>query len=311
MKGRTVRYLDDGGLDIVEIDVPDPGIGEVQVQGGVCGICAWDLYTFRHGAKAPSAAPPGHEGLGYVVKVGPGVSGFREGDRVVGGGFQTLRNLKAERLYRLPESDLADEYWQVEPLSCVVTGVDHCHLRIGDRVAVVGCGYMGLLLVQCLARSFADHVLAVDLVPWRLELAKRFGAAKVLNPSQADDRARLQELAGTYDCVVDASGAAGGMDASVTLVRRGGHLNIFGWVHGPVTIDGTKFHGGGYTAVWSSPTAAVRQVFPVAIQLIHRGQVDTASVVSHVVSLDELADLLKGVTQGEIKNYLKGMVRLA
>ncbi|MBM3188843.1 MAG: zinc-binding dehydrogenase [Chloroflexi bacterium] len=310
MKGRTIRYGDEGGLQVVEIDVPDPGIGEVQVRGGVCGICAWDLYTFRHGAKARAAAPPGHEGLGYVTKVGPGVRGLEEGDRVVGGGFQTVRNLRAEGLYRVPDTNLPDAYWVVEPLSCVVTGVDHCHLRIGDRVAVVGCGFMGLLMVQCLARSFADHVLAVDVEPRRLALAKRFGAAMALNPSVPSDQARLAELQGQYDCVVDASGAQGGMDASVPLLRPAGHLNVFGWVHGPVTTDGTQFHSGGYTAVWSSPTARLRDPFPVAIQLIERNQVDTRAVVSDIVPLDGMAELLCRVVQGEHKGYIKGIVRL-
>ena len=77
MQGRTVRYGDEGGLEIVTVDVPAPGIGQVQVRGGVCGICAWDLYTYKHGARARSAAPPGHEGLGYVTQVGAGVSGRR------------------------------------------------------------------------------------------------------------------------------------------------------------------------------------------------------------------------------------------
>ena len=84
--------------------------------------------------------------MGHVVKVGRGVTGLKEGDRVAGGGFATLRNLPASSVYKIPESNqLADEYWVVEPVSCAVTGLDHCRLKPGDRVAVIGAGFMGAL----------------------------------------------------------------------------------------------------------------------------------------------------------------------
>ena len=311
MKGRSIRYLDEGGLEVIEVDVPEPAYGEVQVKGGVCGICAWDLYTFRDGALAPSAAPPGHEGIGYVVKAGPGVNELKEGDRVAGGGFHSLRNLSADRVYRLPESELADEFWMVEPVSCVATGVDHCNLRIGDRVAVVGCGFMGLLLVQCLTGSFADEVIAVDIDPARLALAADYGADSVANPTDADWAQRLEELkALPIDTVVDASGSQGGLDSSVSLVRPGGHLNVFGWIHGEATFSGTQWHLGGYTAAFSSPSSKLRDTFPVAIRLIDRGQVQLERLVTHVVSLDEMGSLLNEVTSGAATGYIKGVVTL-
>lgn len=311
MKARNIRYLEQGGLEIVEIEVPDPGYGEVQVRGAACGVCAWDLYTFRHGSKAPSAAPPGHEGIGVVVKVGPGVTGLREGDRVACGGFATLHNVKEERAYRLPPSELPDEYWVVEPLSCVVTGVDHCALRIGDRVAVVGCGFMGLLMVQCLARSFAEELIAIDIVPQRLQLAKKFGAQRVLNSAEAGFQAQLGELkASGIDTVVDASGSQAGLDISTRLVKRGGRINLFGWIHGQATFSGDMWHGQGVTVVNSSPSARLRDPFPVAIRLIAHDMVDTRPVVTHVVPLEGMAALLDGVVKGQIKDYIKGVIKL-
>ena len=80
-------------------------------------------------------APPGHEGVGYVSKIGAEVTGVKEGDRVAGGGFATVRNLSTERLYKIPKSEKPDQYWIVEPVSCAVTGVDHCQTqrRRSDR----------------------------------------------------------------------------------------------------------------------------------------------------------------------------------
>lgn len=310
-RARGIRYLDEGGLQVIEVDVPDPGHGEVQVQGGACGICAWDLYTFAHGAKAPSAAPPGHEGVGRVIKEGPGVTGLKEGDRVTGGGFFSVRNVKATAAYPIPPSPLADPLWVVEPLSCVVTGVDHCALKIGDRLALVGAGFMGLLLVQCLGRSFADELLVFDVDPARLTLAQEFGATEVYNPTAPDFEAQLQALADRpIDCVVDAAGAQAGLDLSTRLVRRGGRLNYFGWIHGRASFSCDDWHGKGITVVCSSPSSRIRDPFPVAIRLIEQGYASMEKVVTHVVPLDGMAALLEGVTSKQTKGYIKGVVTL-
>ena len=135
MNANTIRYLDDGSIDLIDVVIGDPKDNEVQVQGGACGICSWDIVTAKLGNRMHPMAPPGHEGIGYVTKVGSGVTSLKEGDRVAGGGFATLRNLSATRVYKIPESELADEFWVVEPVSCAVTGLDHCRLRPGDRVA--------------------------------------------------------------------------------------------------------------------------------------------------------------------------------
>jgi L-iditol 2-dehydrogenase len=311
MQAKSYRYQAQGGIEIVTFDVPNPGPGEVQVRGGACGICAWDLYTFKHGASAPYAAPPGHEGVGYVTAVGDGVVGLAEGDRVVGGGAATVRNLKAAQVYRLPDSELPDIHWLVEPVSCVVTGVDHCDLHIADRLAVVGCGFMGLMLVQCLAHSFAEQLIAIDIDPQRLELAKAYGAQHVLNPRLPEFDEQIAALKGDgLDTVVDASGAQAGLDLSTQLVRRGGRINLFGWVHGQAHFPGDLWHLGGYTVVCSSPAARLRDPFPVAIRLIHAGMVNLEQLVTHVVPLDDLASLLERVTRGETPDYIKGVISL-
>jgi len=311
MKTRTTQYLPGGGLEVVSVDVPEPGPGEVQVRGSACGICAWDINTYRSGNQVTWAAPPGHEGIGRVVKVGPGVKGLQEGDRVAAGGFAGLANVPASSAYKMPESELEDIYWLVEPLSCVVTGVDHCDLKIGDRVAVVGCGFMGLLLVQCLARSFAERLVAADVSPERLALASQFGADTVLNPLQADAEAQIAALqALEIDTVVDASGSQAGFALTQRLVRRGGRINNFGWIHGDVTISGDAWHMLGYTVVNSSPAARLRDPFPTAIRLLAADRIDTRPLVTHVVSLDEMGALLASVAAGQEKRYIKGVVTL-
>jgi threonine dehydrogenase-like Zn-dependent dehydrogenase len=312
MKGTTIRYQNDGSIELREVDVADPGIGEIQVAGGACGICSWDIVTAKLGDRMKPMAPPGHEGMGYVVKVGPNVTGFKEGDRIAGGGFATLRNLPAARAYKLPASELADNYWIVEPVSCIVTGLDHCRLRPGDRVVLIGCGFMGLMLLQGLLHSFAEQVTVVDIAPERLALAQQLGATEVYNSAQEDGAELAQSLkARTIDVVVDTSGSQAGLDLAADVVKRGGIINLFGWIKGQTaTFDPTKWHTGGFTVVNSSPSSQLRDPFPPAIQLLHKGIIDLRPLVTHVAPLQEYPTLMGQILAGD-KGYVKGVVTLA
>jgi threonine dehydrogenase-like Zn-dependent dehydrogenase len=312
MNSTTIQYLSDGSIDLIEIPVNDPQENEVQIQGGVCGICSWDVATAKLGDKMYPKAPPGHEGMGHVVKVGCGVTGFKEGDRVAGGGFATLRNLDASSVYKIPESNkLEDEYWIVEPVSCAVTGLDHCRLKPGDRVAVIGAGFMGTLILQGLLRSSLGQLVAIDVVQSRLELAQKIGVKTVYNSAQLDREDLVKELKLLeFDVVVDTSGVQAGLDLATDIVKTGGLINLFGWMKGDAaTFNPTKWHLGGFSLVNSSPSAQLRDPFPPAIRLIHEGVFDLRPLVTHVEELKEYPVLMKQILQGD-KSYVKGVIKL-
>lgn len=312
MRVKNVRYTPGGGAEIVDVDVRDPGRGEVQVEVAACGICSWDIQTFRAGGDSAYAAPPGHEGVGYVAKLGAGVTGFEVGERVVGGGFARLRNLPANRVYRVPRSNLEDQHWIVEPVSCVVTGMDHCRLRAGERLAMVGCGFMGLMMIQGLAGAGADQLIALDVDDRRLDLALEMGATEAHNVTSerfAETKADLQRRG--IDTVVDTSGAQSGLDLATDIVRRAGCINLFGWIKGSTaTFNPSIWHGKAISLVNSSPAAQLRDPFPPAIRLIENGLIDLRPLVTHVVDIDDYPSFMQGVTSGDVDGYIKGVVRL-
>lgn len=311
MQSQTLRYLDDGSIELIEQTIDDPAPGQVQLSGGACGICSWDIATARYGKKMHPMAPPGHEGVGYVTKVGAGVSGLREGDRVAGGGFATVRNLAAERVYKLPNSPLADEFWVVEPVSCAVTGLDHCRLQPGQRVALIGCGFMGQLILQGLLHAPLADLVVIDIAENRLELARQQGASATFNSAQIDPTALVADLkARNFDVVVDTSGSQAGLDLATDIVRRGGLINLFGWIKGDTArFDPTKWHLGGFSLVNSSPSSRLRDPFPPAIDLIHRGVFDLRPLVTHTVPLADYPDLMAEILAGD-GGYVKGVVTL-
>ena len=311
MSNKTLRYLDDGSIELFEREVSDPGENEVQIEGGACGICSWDVVTAKLGNQMHPMAPPGHEGVGYVAKIGAGVTDFKEGDRVAGGGFANVRNLSAQRVFKIPESDLPDEYWIVEPVSCAVTGIDHCQIQPGNRIVVVGCGFMGLLILQGLLRYPLDELIVLDIVQSRLDLAQQLGVGEVYNTAGADLQELSRELKSReIDVVVDTSGSQAGLDLSTDIVKRGGRINLFGWLKGQTaSFDPTKWHLGGFTVVNSAPASKLRDTFGPAIRLIHKGIIDLKPLVTHTATLEDYPDLMAQILAGD-ENYIKGVVTL-
>ena len=311
MPNKTIRYLDDGNIELIEKEVADPATGEVQIEGGACGICSWDIATAKLGNQMHPMAPSGHEGVGYITKIGPDVTGFKEGDRVAGGGFANIRNLSTERIHKIPESDLPDEYWIVEPVSCVVTGIDHCQIQPGNRIAVIGCGFMGLLILQGLLHYPLDNLIAIDIVQTRLDLAQQLGVGEVYNTANVDIQDLTRELKSrNIDTVVDTSGSQPGLDLATDIVKRGGRINLFGWIKGQTaTFDPTKWHLGGFTIVNSAPASKLRETFGPAIRLIHKGIIDFKPLVTHTAPLEDYPALMKQILDGD-QTYIKGVVTL-
>ena len=310
MKSKNIRYLPGGGAEIVEMNVGDPGPGQVQVENRACGICSWDLQTFRAGADSGAAAPPGHEGVGYVTKLGDGVRGIEIGQRVAGGGFGRVRNAPVRSLYKIPDSNLGDQHWIVEPVACVVTGMDCCRLKVGERLAMVGCGFMGLMMVQGLRGMGLDQLIALDIDDRRLALAKEFGATEAHNVAGAGFDEIKRDLQGRrIDVVVDTSGSQSGLDLATEIVKRAGLINLFGWIKGTqATFNPTMWHGKAISVVNSSPSAQLRDPFPPAIRLLEKGIIDLNPLVTHVVPIDEFPSFMGKATTGQVDGYIKGVI---
>ncbi len=306
-KARTISYKAKGLVEFVDVDIRDPGHGEVQVQALACGICAWDVHVFKNGVDWPVI--PGHEGVARVTKVGAGVGHLKEGDIVTGSclGFTEIETRSAWGLYTLPAAAGSNpQNWIVEPVSCVVTGIEHCKMKPGDRIAVVGVGFMGLMFIQGLANSLVDRLIAIDVDSHKLDMAKRFGAHEIYDARNIDQN-YLKSLG--IDTVVDCSGNQAGLELSSKIVKNGGRLNLFGWNHGTGQFPGDLWHMNGLTVVNSAPNSAERDPWPAAIRMLERGYIDLEPLVTHVVPLDEYPSLLARAA-ARADGYIKGVVDL-
>jgi len=218
MKQIRVHGPDDVRLD--DIDPPDPGPRDTVVQVAACGICGSDVSWVHMGGLAGPTDQPmplGHELAGVVDWVGTEVDGISVGDRVIvypgvgdhgqiGSGGPVggltpsllLQNARlGERVFPVPDGVPLTVAALAEPLGVGMQAVNQADVAPGDKVAVFGCGPIGLMAIATLIDRGIHEVVAVDLSPQRLALAEGLGAQAVLDPTKVDVWDVLARLHGT------------------------------------------------------------------------------------------------------------------
>lgn len=244
-------------LEIVERDIPEPADGQVLIQIEACGLCHTDIHA-AHGDWPVKPNPPfipGHEGVGTIVKLGPGVTVRALGDRVaipwLGhacghcqyciDGWETLCEAQqnsgysvdgafadyavADASYVVPVPDEVSSF-DAAPLTCagVTTykAIKVAEVQPSERVAVFGIGGLGHLAVQY-AHLVGAEVIAVDIQPDKLELARELGADHVVDATQTDPVKAIADLGGA-DVAVALAVTPQAFEQAFASLRRGGRL---------------------------------------------------------------------------------------
>jgi L-iditol 2-dehydrogenase len=264
---RSVPLVAPRRLELVEAPMPEgPRAGELLLRMRAVGLCGSDLHWWAEGRihSTPARYPQilGHEPVGEVVEAGPGVEGFRPGDlvsvepsltcghcefciagrhnlcvhaRFQGGpeapGF--LRDyavIPVHNADRVPAGLGVHEATLIEPLAVWVHVYELEPVRLGDTVAVLGAGSIGLLGIAMAKQAGAEMILACDRVPHRLELARQMGATEAALTAKQDfyqlvmDRTRGRGA----DVVYDAAGAPETITLGLKCLRPGGTLVLIG-----------------------------------------------------------------------------------
>lgn len=325
MKTRSLWYTGPRELELREIDLPEPGPGEALVEVSVCGICTWDLFIYSGGFQDHRAFPFyfGHEGIGRVVACGPGVD-LPEGQRVAlreskqvgsqGGGHMAEYSLQmAGSLIMLPEDEIPDREFMIEPAACCVNALDISPVRPGERVALVGAGYMGSILLQLLTMGPAREVVVFERRPESLDYAAAMVSdtpIRVVDTREKPAAGSWLETEGAFDTVVETTGVEPGFRLADSLVRRGGRFVIFSWQHHPFVFDFGSWHERGLTVHNSSPAESwdFTRCFEQARELIHHGRIDQSDLVTHVGPPEEAKEIYEhGLAKSD--GYVKGVIR--
>lgn len=279
--------------------------------------------------KAPVI--PGHEFFGEIDEIGEGAAehfGVKPGDRVIAeqivpcwrcrycgsgkywmcevhnifgfqrvvadGGMSEYMKLSSNALvHRIPESISVDDAAIIEPLSCAIHTVNRGDIQLDDVVVIAGAGPLGLMMTQVAHLKTPKKLVVIDLVDERLDLARKFGADVVINPTKENALAIVQGLTENYGCdvYIETTGAPAGVTQGLELIRKLGRFVEFSVFGKETSVD--------WSIIGDRKELDIRGAhlgpycYPVAIDLLERGLVTSQGIVTNEYRLEEWDEAIK------------------
>ena len=255
-------------LAIAEVEKPKPGVKECLVKVLACGICGTDRHIY-HG-EYPSAKPVilGHEFGGVIEEVGSN-SKFKVGQVVsvdpnivcgtcpdcvaertafcpdltalgvnINGGLAEYVLTPDSQIYPV-KADLNPLHLAfIEPLACSIRGLDLANLKGGEKVAVLGGGVIGLLVVQLAKLAGASEIVLITRQKFRRDVALKIGATRVIDPNSED----VNTVVTNMDVVFECAGAVETFKQAQNISRRGGSVIVLGLTASDVTLEVNPFN---------------------------------------------------------------------
>ena len=306
-----------------EVPTPEPGNGEVLVRVKACSICGSDIHGFD--GSSGRRIPPiimGHEASGVIETLGPGVTGWNSGDavtfdsmifcgtcfycrrgqtnlcdnrRVLGvscdeyrrhGAFAEYVVVPQHILFRLPQGMPFEHAAMLEPLAVAAHAVTLAGIVANRSAVVIGCGTIGIMIIQVLKAYGCARIIAADLEADRLERALKSGADFAMDPSEETFGGKVLSITGNRgaDLAFEAVGATGPVRTGIASLRKGGTIvlvgNLAADVHFPDQAVVTRD-----IAVLGS--CAQTGEYDNCIDMVARGVVDVGSIISATAPLSE------------------------
>jgi len=315
MTGKAAVLQAPGKFCIEERQI-DIHTDEVLVQVACCGLCNWEK-GFYTGVLSGAPCTLGHEWSGVVREVGSDVSTLKAGDRVTVfpdklQGFAEYAAIKASYCFKISDDvDLYEAF--AEPLKCIITVLRSAAPEVGDYGVVVGCGPMGLWCVQALAGHMLAGLIAIDVDDAKLEVAKSYGAAYVINSKKEDAKKRIAEITGGHmaDFVIEGTGLPQLVASSTGLLRvRRGRLVLMSYYE--ETVDSFDFRTmADLGAIITNPQPAYSEDgledTRRAVELINNKTFCQKDIITHRFSLDDIQEAFEALVN-KPKGYIKGIV---
>lgn len=291
-----------GPRDLRVEEVAAPSGGEVLVRVKATGICGSDLHSYLDARIGDTVlqAPLilGHEFAGVIEETGVRVAidpaqpchrcdlcerGHPNLCRRLhfcglfpdNGSLAEFIRVPASTCFPVPDSIGDAEAALLEPLGVALHAADLAKIRVGNRVAVLGAGPIGLLLIQTAKLAGASEIYVSDPLPWRVATARRYGAEPL--PASAE-----------VDIVIEAAWGGDATGSAVELARPGGRVVLVGIPSEDVcAFQHSTARRKGLTVVFSR---RMKHTYPRAIRLVESGKVDLTGLISHRFPLNKAAD---------------------
>lgn len=316
-------------IRIQEKIIPAVGPGEGLVKIELAGICGTDVHAYKDGMLFRPGTVMGHEPVGTVIEVGEGVTGFRRGDRVAifsvascgqcdackagleyycanafewtmghspkfDGAFAEYVKIPFadDMLIRIPDHLSFNDAAIAEPVGTGLRAIRLSKFKLGDTVAVLGAGPIGLMLIQLLKISGAHQIICSEVSPYRSEIAREVGADVVLNPIEYGSSLvdRIASLTGGLgpDIVFECSGASAAFQQAFQIVRPAGQIITVGVIMQetpitPIDIILREINVQG-------SLGCTKQEMEMAIDLLAAGRFNTDAIISDIIPLVDIEE---------------------
>jgi L-iditol 2-dehydrogenase len=326
MKMKAAMLYGVKDLRIEDIETPKVGTGEVLVKVRAATTCGTDLKIFQRGyvekvIKLPTVF--GHEWAGDVVEVGEGLEWPKKGVRIRAGNsapclhcfmcsrgkYNLCENMTwlwgayAEyikvpahmvrvNMQEIPSHVSYAEAAVAEPLACVLHGIEEVGIKLGDSIAIIGAGPIGLLHLLTVKRMGAEKVIMIDLVEERLDFAKKLGADETINAGKENVKEKVEQLTGGYgaDIVIEAIGLPVTWEQALKIVRKGGKVLEFGGCPPgtEIKVNTELLHYGEVTALGTFHATPLH--FRKALNLIASKTVNVAPLITRRMPLGKIKE---------------------
>ncbi len=330
-------------LKVEEVPTPKPGAGEILVKVAACGVCHTDMHYIDHGVPTFKKPPMilGHEASGNVAALGEGVTKWNEGDPVL---LPAVLSCGVCRLCRLGKENICDdmkmfgnhvdgayaEYVLAPAKDAIAVPdgvpliegsiiadaistpfhavVNRAKVKPGDWIAAFGCGGVGINVVQ-VAAAVGASVIAIDVVPEKLEMARKLGALETINPNEIEkgriDKAIKKLIGDGVDYAFESIGNPKTIVSAYNTIRKGGTCVVIGYTHLPAEIPVAKTMFFEQSLIGSLGCRPVD--YPRIIEMARIGKIKVKELVTGRFGLDEVNDAFDLLRENE-PNTLRSVI---
>lgn len=318
-------FYEKHNFKIEEIEKPTPKEDEVLIKVMACGVCGTDIHIFEgdEGAAAtPYGTVLGHEFSGIIEEVGKNVKEVKVGDRVcvdpnklcgncyycknaighfcenmigigttVNGGFSEYCVVPQSQVYKIADTTSYLEAAMCEPVACCMHGIDLCNIKTDDNVVVIGCGMIGMIMLQLAKNAGASKVIAVEPEESKREFVKKIGADFAIDPINEDVKEALKKK-GTERVtkVIECVGRTSTMEQAIDIAGKKAIVMFFGLTAPNDTISVKPFEifkkELEIKASYINPYTQSR-----ALEMIDSKRIDVSTTVT-TAPLDKLPEIL-------------------
>ena len=325
-------------IRIEEREIPGIKQNEVLVRVHACGICGTDVHIFcgdEGAAPTPSNTVLGHEFAGEAVRVGKNVKSIAVGDKVcidpnklcgscefcrrgighfctsitgigttVDGGFAEYCAVSESQVYKVADSISFEQAAMTEPVSCCLHGIELCNIKCSDTVMVIGCGMIGLIMLQLAKLSGAANIIAVEPVEEKRNHALMLGADIAIDP-KTENVAEILKKHGLeqIDVIIECVGRPETIEQAISFSGKYSTVMMFG-----LTKPNTEISIKPFEIFKKEITLKSSYInpytFPAAIKLIENGKLDVSSMIYKTEPLNELPLILSDEKKHSVGKYI-------